>query len=171
MREEIPTFGVILRAAYHFLRRILLRAQWWTVDIWETIHRPSGTRFPPAKLRYKIGESVRRSNFREVGRRTVDNLRRTLATIGFDLRSEMAVLDFGCGCGRTLIFISALSPDANWFGTDVDEEAIVWCRRHFPRITFTVNEANPPLAFPGASFDLIYAVSVFTHLNAISSHG
>ena len=31
--------------------------------------------------------------------------------------------------------------------------------------SFQVNAARPPLSYPDQSFDLIYAISVFTHLN------
>ncbi len=50
-------------------------------------------------------------------------------------------------------------------GTDIDPEAIRWCRKAIPFATFEVNDARPPLPFPDSTFDLIYAVSVFTHLD------
>jgi len=42
--------------------------------------------------------------------------------------------------------------------------AIDWCRRDFPFGAFTVNSDIPPTTFPSGSFDLIFAVSVFSHL-------
>ena len=48
-------------------------------------------------------------------------------------------------------------------GTDTDAEAIAWCRDHLPA-RFGVNAELPPLDYEDSSFDLIYAISVFTHL-------
>ena len=34
-----------------------------------------------------------------------------------------------------------------------------------PRSTFEANNALPPLLFPDCAFDLVFAISVFTHLD------
>jgi len=39
---------------------------------------------------------------------------------------------------------------------------ISWCRRHLAG-SFSVMRPDPPLDFPAASFDVIYAISIFTH--------
>ena len=51
------------------------------------------------------------------------------------------------------------------YGTDIDEEAIAWCRRSIGFARFTINDARPPLPYPDGRFDLVYAISVFTHLS------
>jgi cyclopropane fatty-acyl-phospholipid synthase-like methyltransferase len=73
------------------------------------------------------------------------------------------VLDFGCGCGRVALHMPALLPEAHVCGMDVDERAIRWCARHLPGHWHAI-EPDPPSGLPGGSFDLVYAVSVFTHL-------
>jgi SAM-dependent methyltransferase len=51
-------------------------------------------------------------------------------------------------------------------GTDIDPEAIAWCRAHLPDLAqWDVNGHAPPLRCESGTFDLIYAVSVFTHLD------
>lgn len=48
---------------------------------------------------------------------------------------------------------------------DLDHQAIDWCRQHLGAVArFQANEAWPPLAFDTATFDLTYAISVFSHL-------
>ena len=57
------------------------------------------------------------------------------------------ILDFGCGSGRTLRWITRLAPEARLFGTDIDAEAIAWIAAHLPYVTASVNgrEGPPPL--------------------------
>ena len=51
------------------------------------------------------------------------------------------------------------------YGTDVDAEAISWCRTNLGFAEFGVNDPLPPLQYPSGAFDLAYAISVFTHLD------
>ncbi len=50
-------------------------------------------------------------------------------------------------------------------GTDIDPEAIAWCQEHIPYARCTVNDADPPLPYPDAAFDLVFNHSVFTHID------
>ena len=75
-----------------------------------------------------------------------------------------SVLDFGCGCGRVLRhwhrFRGRLS------GTDYNPALVGWCARHLGFAEFQLNGLAPPLVYPDEAFDLVYALSVFTHLPA-----
>jgi cyclopropane fatty-acyl-phospholipid synthase-like methyltransferase len=73
-----------------------------------------------------------------------------------------AVLDFGCGCGRVLRYWQ--NHDGTAAGTDRDAGAVEWCRSHLPFARVDRNGLAPPLAYDDDSFDLAYALSVFTHL-------
>jgi ubiquinone/menaquinone biosynthesis C-methylase UbiE len=75
------------------------------------------------------------------------------------------VLDFGCGCDRTIIWFSKTAKSVRFSGTDIDATAIDWCRRPLKFACFQANQPAPPLVCPAESFDLVYALSVFTHLN------
>lgn len=78
--------------------------------------------------------------------------------------SLRAVFDFGCGCGRVLRWFQTALPGAALFGADLRRVAIDWCRDHL-RGEFVANELRPPLPYADGSFDLVYALSVFSHLN------
>lgn len=54
---------------------------------------------------------------------------------------------------------------AKLYGTDIDTEAIQWCRQNYGALAvFETNDPWPPLKYADNSFDFIYGMSVFTHL-------
>lgn len=108
--------------------------------------------------------SLDAGGFLRVGERCARDVEAALRKVGKDFASFGDVLDFGCGCGRTLLWFSDRPPRLH--GTDIDAEAISWCRTNLRFAdSFAVNGRLPPLDYPSETFDLVYAVSVFTHLN------
>lgn len=114
-------------------------------------------------LRYKVSEDLRPERFLSVGNAVAAALESALQSAGASFGSMTSVLDFGAGCGRTVRWLIERFPETRFYGTDVDDAAIQWCREHL-RGCFAVNCASPPLAFPDGFFDCVFAVSVFTHL-------
>lgn len=121
---------------------------------------------PPALLRYRVSEDLDPALFLAVGERTSQDIQAALLQANSQLLDFHSILDFGCGCGRTLTWLARQFPDAKFYGTDVDREAIDWCRSHLPLVEWQVNTALPPLAYGQSAFDLVYGISVFTHLDA-----
>jgi SAM-dependent methyltransferase len=80
------------------------------------------------------------------------------------IRPRSKVLDFGVGWGRLYRMMLNYVVPENLVGVDIDKMCIDLCRKAMPYGTFAQNGIRPPLAFPGGSFDLIYAYSVFSHL-------
>ena len=82
---------------------------------------------------------------------------------GCEFESLTSILDFGCGCGRVIRHLRTRGKLV--IGSDIDSEAIAWCNENLSTIAkFDPNDPSPPLPYADASFDLIYAISVFTHL-------
>ncbi len=74
-------------------------------------------------------------------------------------------LDFGCGAGRVLRHFAPEADRCEFHGCDIDEPAIAWAGKHLsPPFNLFLSGEVPPLKLPNASFDLIWATSVFTHL-------
>ena len=139
----------------------------WYIDLRE--RRDAGktelAHLPPASLRYRVHGSPYAKGFLKVGRRCSEDIEAALQKIGKDFDSFQNVLDFGCGCGRTLVWFAGRSRSSRLHGTDIDAEAISWCRNNLDFAEFGVNNPLPPLEYPSEAFDLVYAISVFTHLD------
>jgi SAM-dependent methyltransferase len=74
-------------------------------------------------------------------------------------------LDFGCGAGRIMRQFLPEAEGAEFWGCDIDATSIDWLRENLsPPFHFFISEEAPGLPQADASFDLIYALSVYTHL-------
>ncbi len=108
--------------------------------------RVDGTRdhLPPAALRYSVGASPHAEEFVIIGKICAADLQSALLKVGREIGSFSHILDFGCGCGRTLVHLKSLAPNAQIAGSDIDADAIEWCRQHLDFATFTLNREIPP---------------------------
>lgn len=121
-----------------------------------------GLPLPPPELMIRVAGNADAAWFIEGGRRAEESIRAALGRAGAPLGSLEAILDFGCGCGRVLRRWHDL--DARVCGSDLNHAAVAWCRKHLPFVEVGVNALEPPLIYGEASFDLVYALSVLTHL-------
>jgi SAM-dependent methyltransferase len=81
------------------------------------------------------------------------------------------ILDWGCGPARVVRHLPALLSHNHFiYGTDYNKKYIDWCRSHLTDISFTANDLHPPLPFVAGLFDVIYSVSILTHLSEQSHH-
>lgn len=76
------------------------------------------------------------------------------------------ILDFGCGCGRLARLFKG-HPGAV-HGCDIDVRHVKWVRDNLAFMKAVPTQPNAPLPYADGTFDLIIAVSVFTHLNETS---
>lgn len=86
-------------------------------------------------------------------------------TAGIPLAGISRALDFGASSGRVVRVMQAAFPSVEWHGCDPNAGAIEWASEHLPAVTFHVSEQEPPLPFRDAHFDLVYAISVWSHLS------
>jgi SAM-dependent methyltransferase len=157
------------------LRRRLGRAVDWVaaahIDLRLWLTGKADPDLPPLRLRF-----VGAGDFRAVGEELRDVL------IRFGLKPTDRVLDVGSGAGRVAIPLTGyLNSAGSYDGFDVVRRAVSWCRSHITRrhrnfrfhhVKVRNSEyrgsgaAASEFRFPfnDASFDFVFATSLFTHL-------
>lgn len=78
----------------------------------------------------------------------------------------LKILEWGCGPARVLQHL--VSPrSASWelYGSDYNEKTIAWCQQNYKNMQFIQNQLLPPIPVESSYFDVVYCISVFTHLS------
>jgi SAM-dependent methyltransferase len=174
-----PSTAALKRAAQRTLRHVLHT----TYDTLDRLQRSPDPLIPPREVNPNIGFIPRRSayaqEFVSSGSRIVDML------VSYaDLRPSQSVLDIGSGIGRVARALTTqLSPAGSYHGFDVDSHAVAWCRQayspfknfsfvHAPIGYVNVKGTAPVrgedfiFPYPDGTMDLVFSVSVYTHLDA-----
>ena len=126
---------------------------------------------PPEALAIRVGvndESAALESFDALGR---DARRRIMDALpGGDWSFDgKRVLDFGCGPGKVLRHFLDEAARGRFEGCDIHSPSVEWVERNLdPPVRAFVNQESPPLPRPDRSYDLIWAMSVFTHLTSES---
>ena len=123
--------------------------------------------YPPLPLANRVGSLEEAQDpyefYDDLGRRARADIERALPS-GWSFEGK-TVLDFGCGAGRTLRHFLPEADTAEFWGCDIDAESIDWLESNLsPPLRVFQNGPVPPLSPLDETFDLIWAVSVFTHL-------
>jgi len=145
----LQRLGLIGPAFRAYERAVALRSR--------TVTPPDGAPLPPRRLMVRVAGTADADWFLRSGRAAYDAI-----AAHVDLERAGDVLDFGCGCGRVTRYFNQHAGRVA--GSDVNDDAVAWCRDNLRFAQFETNGLAPPLAFVDATFDVVYALSVFTHL-------
>jgi 2-polyprenyl-3-methyl-5-hydroxy-6-metoxy-1,4-benzoquinol methylase len=119
---------------------------------------------PPPHLIMKVAGTPDPLIYFQGGERAAQSIVDILSTHAIEIQSLGAILDFGCGCGRVLRRWQHMKA-VEIHGTDYNRTLVRWCSRNLPFARVTNNGLVPPTRYPNNRFDLVYALSVFTHLS------
>lgn len=166
LKNELKKYGYVWKA-YSIYKYMSFGVQLF-IEKWRDARFATSSAaipLPPPKLRFRVHGALDRESFIAVGARVSDNLRELVRSAGRDIDSFNNILDFGCGSGRVLSNFLSLPSTCRLHGVDIDAEAIDWCQRAMSGASFKHIDSNPPTGFADNSFDFIFAISVFTHLD------
>lgn len=93
------------------------------------------------------------------------DIHRCAEQLGFEIKPQTKLLDFGCGWGRHIRYFLKDIQFTNLFGVDPNPSIIGFCMSAVKYGNFTLSSYMPPLHFADDSFELIYSFSVFSHLS------
>lgn len=119
---------------------------------------------PPKHLQVRV-VGVYAPEFIDSGFEICKDLNCVLKAVDKELKDFQVILDFGCGCGRSIRALHTLMPSSSLSGMDIDQEAIGWLENNYASFgKFSVAPHLPPTALGDHRFDLVIGISVFTHL-------
>ncbi|HOM36580.1 MAG TPA: class I SAM-dependent methyltransferase [Bacteroidales bacterium] len=121
-----------------------------------------GVPMPPA---YFIYETYRLNynGYYFGGKETAQELAKTFSK--YVDTSNCRILDWGCGPGRIVRHLPEILPASEVYGSDYNKAYIEWCSSNLKNVKFITNELAPPIDFQDSFFDVIYGISIFTHLS------
>jgi len=124
---------------------------------------PDRLPIPPSNLIFLVAGTADISWFLKGGALAAESITDAMRHIGAPVESLGSILDFGCGCGRVLRHWHSLSH-TRVCGVDYNPLLVEWCKGNLPFAEARTNQLSPPLPYGDSQFDLVYALSVFTHL-------
>ena len=134
----------------------------------ETIYLPDPAlhlNLPDADRRFRVIGNRDPFGFLQLGCTDAHRIKAAYeAVTGAKWLDATAVLDWGSGCGRVA---RHLAPElgARFYGCDIDADNVSWCNANLPG-SYSASTLAPPLPYADETFDIIYGISVFTHLRA-----
>jgi SAM-dependent methyltransferase len=84
---------------------------------------------------------------------------------GLPTGRRASILDFGCGAGRMVRYLGQMA-DVDAHAIDINPDLVKWCQKNLTAVKTAQNTEAPPMPFPDAGFDMVYSMSIFTHLPA-----
>jgi len=108
--------------------------------------------------------NIRKIEYFQIGANILKCLEDVLKDNGYSLRQTDSFLDFACGYGRFTRFLINKLDKKKITVSDIDKNAVDFCKRTFGVKAF-YSEMDPLKLMHNEKYDLIYVVSLFSHLN------
>jgi len=119
-----------------------------------------GVSFPTWKDMVTVGGETDLRLFLQIGRSCFEDIIKHIP----QQKEMLRILDFGVGCGRTARHFYQDLEKYEVHGCDVDAPPIEYIYENIPFIQPLLSTNAPPLPYKSNYFNVIYSVSVFSHL-------
>jgi SAM-dependent methyltransferase len=125
---------------------------------------PPGLPVPPISLR--AGYCTSDESYAQSGADDTTTMRRLLSEDGAQIADLGRILELGVAAGREIRHLADLAEKQEIWGVDIWASAIRWCEENLsPPFRFATTTLNPHLPFEDRSFGLVFAGSVWTHID------
>lgn len=120
---------------------------------------------PPWGISYDAYASFNPYAYRETGLKHAELIHSYIRK--YAEQPVAVVCDWGCGPLRVLRHFPGLmgGEGTKFLGLDYNPDTIAWAKANFTDIEFRKNELSPPLPLADNEVDVLYCISVFTHLS------
>jgi ubiquinone/menaquinone biosynthesis C-methylase UbiE len=83
-------------------------------------------------------------------------------------QNPLKILDWGCGVSRIVMHVQKFTNDNSAiYACDINEEMISFNKMHYKNVLYSLVAYQPPLTYDSGYFDLVYGLSIFTHIEAV----
>ena len=114
-------------------------------------------------LRHHRDANAAFSQYYSVALQQYNAAQQILRSLFPDAGNRIRILDFACGYGRLLRFLTLSLPPSNVWASEIQPEALAFVCDNF-KVTGISSDTDPQAFQPGRSFDLIWVASLFSHL-------
>lgn len=121
-----------------------------------------GVDYPPEYMLYEAYK-LNYQEYMEDGRQTAQWVVNQIKS--YINLNDHKILEWGCGPARVVRHLPILLPASKVYGSDYNGDSISWCKKYIRGVTFEINQLQPPLSCNSDFFDVVYSLSVFTHLS------
>jgi len=103
------------------------------------------------------------SQYYNVGLQQFSAAQQVLELLFPQQREHLQLLDFACGYGRLLRFMSQYMPRSNLFASEIQTDALAYVKDTF-KVQTIASHSDPDNFHPDTQFDVIWVASLFSHL-------
>jgi SAM-dependent methyltransferase len=131
------------------------------------LHPASSFPIPPDPLWAQYCTTI--ETYLQSGLDDTMTMRSLLRESGAPIEQLGRILELGVAGGRLIRHLADLAPEQEIWGVDIWASAILWCKEHLsPPFHFATTTVTTHLPFEDRSFGLIFAGSVWTHLDDLA---
>lgn len=98
-----------------------------------------------------------------------DLIAEALAQAGRTFRDGAFYLDFGCSSGRVVMPLAIAYKNAHFYACDPIPSAVGWAEKSIAAVAFAHTAEYPPLPYPNRQFDMVYAISIWSHFTEFAA--